>query len=48
MDLFREFIRRLAVEVSPIWKWAQRHWHIVLICLIASFLVIRHRHKRKA
>ena len=42
MDLLREFVRRLSIEVSPIWKWAQRNWHIVLICLIASFLVIKH------
>jgi hypothetical protein len=48
MDLFREFVRRLFMEVSPIWKWAQKNWHIVLILLIASFLVIRYWHKRKS
>jgi hypothetical protein len=48
MDLFREFVRRLAIEISPIWKWAQRYWHIVLICFIASFFVIKYWRKRKA
>ena len=38
MGLFTEFIRRLSIEVSPFFKWAQRNWHIVLICLIAGFL----------
>jgi hypothetical protein len=47
MGLFTEFIRRLFIEVSPVWKWAQRNWHIVLICLIASFLAIKYWHKRK-
>jgi hypothetical protein len=52
MDLFREFVRRLFLEVSPIWKWAQRNWRIVLICSIASLLLIKywrkHWRKRKA
>ena len=47
MGLFTEFIRRLSIEVSPFFKWAQRNWHIVLICLIAGFLVIKYWHKRK-
>ena len=48
MGFFREFIRGLLIEVSPILKWVQRNWHVVLICLIATFLAIKYWHKRKA
>jgi hypothetical protein len=47
MGFFREFIRGLLIEVSPILKWVQRNWHVVLICLIVTFLAIKYRHKRK-
>jgi len=48
MDLFTEFVRRLTAEVGPIWKWANNHWPVVLICLIAAILLVRHRNKRKS
>gem|GEM_PF-940541 len=48
MDLFREFVRGLSAELSPFWKWAIKHWPVVLICLVAAFLLVKYRNKRKS
>ena len=48
MDLFTEFVRRLSIELSPMWKWAVRHWAIVVVCLIAAFLLAKYWNKRKS
>jgi hypothetical protein len=47
MDLFTEFFRRLSTELSPILKWAIRHWPVILSCFIAAILVVKYWKKRK-
>ena len=47
MDLFTEFFRRLSTELSPFWKWATRHWPVVLIGFILAFLLIKYWKKGK-
>jgi len=47
MSLLDEFMRRLVIELTPIGKWAQKHWVIIAICLITVFLLVKYGKERK-